>query len=116
MQLSIDLDPAPRDLRLRTARKLGAAAGEAAEQANDPTFGERAYAFIVRYVREHGPVAGEDVTLAAKAAGIRPVKDDRAFGPAYARAIRDGSIRVVGTCARVRGNGTAGGRVYGSGV
>lgn len=102
---------------LATARKLGVEAGQAcldkAEQT-DPDFGERAYAFIVDYVREHGPVPGEAVTLAAVVAGIQPA-DQRAFGPVYARAIRAGDIEVVGATNRVRGHGTSGGRVYGPG-
>lgn len=105
----------PRPQRLRTARRLGEEAAQAAEAVNDATFSQRAYAFIVRHIQVHGPIAGEEVVLAAKAAGIRPERDDRAFGAAFARALRAGAIRVVGTCRRVRGHGTAGGRVYAAG-
>lgn len=84
----------------------------------DPSFGARAYAFIVAYVREQaaalGSVPGEQVTLAAREAGIVP-SDDRAFGAIYAKAIRRGEIKVVGFCARVRGHGTSGGKLYAAG-
>lgn len=107
--------------RAATARRLGGEQMQLsldAATSADPSFGARAYAFIVAYVREQsakmGGVPGEQVTLAARAAGIAP-KDDRAFGAVYAKAIRSGEIRVVGTCPRVRGHGTAGGRLYASG-
>lgn len=116
MQLAINFNPAPHGQRVKTARKLGAEAGErAADKAGDE-FRERALDFITRYVAaQSAPVPGETVTLAAKAAGIKPINDDRAFGPVYARAIRENRIRVAGFCARVRGNGTAGGRLYAPG-
>lgn len=111
----------PHNLRAMTARRIGGEQMElalGAAEAADGSFGERAYAFIVRYVREQsalrGCVPGEDVTLAARDAGIRPA-DDRAFGSIYAKAIRLGDVRVVGTCARVRGHGAAGGRLYAAG-
>ncbi|AVQ84270.1 hypothetical protein [Variovorax sp. PMC12] len=103
--------------RVATARRLGEEAGQAslalAEQ-DDPDFGAKAYQFIVAYVRKRRRVPGESVTLACCLAGIRP-KDDRSFGPIYAKAIRAGDIRVVGTVARVRGHGSAGGKLYAPG-
>ena len=107
--------------RAATARRLGEQQMQLsfdAATSSDPSFGERAYAFIVAYVREQaaalGSVPGEQVTLAARAAGITP-SDDRAFGAIYAKAIRQGDIRVVGYCARVRGHGTSGGKLYAAG-
>lgn len=101
------------------ARQLGEQAGQmclALEVQRDPAFSERAYAFIVSHVRaQDAPISGELITLACKASGIVP-RDDRAFGPVYAKAIRNGEIRVVGFCARARGHGTAGGRLYAAGV
>lgn len=100
---------------LATARKLGDEAAQAAldgAETVDASFGTRAYAFIVSYIREHGPVAGEAVTLAARCAGIKPAKDDRAFGAIYAKALRNQEIKVVDTTHRVRGHGSAGGKVY----
>ena len=104
--------------RAATARRLGEHQMQLsldAATSTDPSFGARAYTFIVSYVREQsarlGSIPGEQVTLAARAAGIAP-GDDRAFGAIYAKAIRNGDICVVGTCPRVRGHGTAGGRLY----
>lgn len=95
---------------LATARKLGEQAAQAAlagAEQDDPTFGMRAYAFIVSYVREHGPVACEAVTLAARCAGIKPSKDDCAFGVIYAKALRNKDIRGGDSTYRVRGHGSA---------
>lgn len=105
----------PLAQRAATARRLGAEAGkncfELAE-TKDKSFGKRAYEFIVDYItKQPEPVPGESVTLACRRAGIAP-HDDRAFGPVYAKAIKNGDIRVVGSCQRVRGHGTAGGRLY----
>lgn len=108
--------------RAATARRIGEQQMQLsldAATSSDPSFGARAYVFIVNFVREQSEkaaagVPGEEVTLAARAAGITP-HDDRAFGAVYARAIRNGDIRVVGSCPRVRGHGTAGGRLYAPG-
>lgn len=103
-----------RDLsaELKVGRSVNAVS---VDKAGDE-FRERALDFITRYVAaQSAPVPVETVTLAAKAAGIKPINDDRAFGPVYARAIRENRIRVAGFCARVRGNGTAGGRLYAPG-
>ena len=114
----IAADPAYRARLLDTARALGEKGAQAAldnTEAADPTFGQRAYDFIVNYIREHGPVPGEAVTLAARCAGIKPAKDDRAFGFVYAKALRNEDIKVVDSTFRVRGHGSAGGKVYASG-
>lgn len=107
--------PLPHAQRVVVARKLGTEAANAAEfRASEeaPEFRARALQFIKDFVAaQTGPVAGEDITLAARQAGIRQ-KDDRAFGAIYSKAIRMGYIRVVGHCNRVRGHGTAGGRLY----
>lgn len=104
---------------IKAARKLGECGAQVAlDLANqrDPQFGAKAYAFIVRHIRSRrAPVSGEDVTLACRDAGIRP-HDDRAFGSIYAKAIRAGDIRAVGFCARKRGHGTAGARLYVAGA
>lgn len=76
-----------------------------------PRFSEQAYAFVVAYIKVHGPISGELVTNAAKHAGICP-DDDRAFGPIYARALRAGLVQVIGTTIRIKGHGTGGARVY----
>jgi hypothetical protein len=106
--------------RTRMARKLGAeAAGRAEERANAdaPGFSERALEHIRTTALAMLPEArmhGEDIVNSAKVAGIRP-PDDRAFGAIFAKAIRLGYIEPVGFAPRVKGHGTAGGRVYARG-
>ena len=105
--------------RAATARRFGEQQMQLsldAATSADPSFGERAYTFIVQYVRQQSsPVPGETVTLAAQRAGIGAGRDARAFGAIYAKAIRNGDIRVVGICARVRGHGSLGGKLYAAG-
>lgn len=115
-QLSIDFAP-----RVRFARKLGGEAMEAAlEKARqaDPTFAPRAVAFIERFMRDLGPgqtIHGEDLTNAIKGAGIVPANDDRAFGGVFVRARHAKLIVQVGSAPRLKGHGTAGGRIYAAG-
>lgn len=106
-----------RAKKIKVARKLGGEAGDrAADKAerHDPAFRARALDFIVNYIRQQGETTGESATLAAVLAGIRP-PDQRAFGPVYQEAIRKGLIRVVGYVPRVRGHGSAGGKLYAAG-
>ncbi|MNL45319.1 hypothetical protein D3C87_1679570 [compost metagenome] len=105
------------DAMVAAARAAGAVAGQlSAERAEDecPGFGERALTFIVDHVRQKGRVSGESVTLSAVKAGIKP-PDQRAFGPIYAKALRKGLIHVAGYVPRVRGHGSAGGKLYAPG-
>lgn len=101
------------------ARAAGAAAGEHARAKAEevcPDFSRRAYDFIANYAASTSQVqfSGEDLTNCMKAFGIVP-HDDRAFGAIFAKAIRRGVIRVVGYVPRVKGHGTAGGRLYAPG-
>ena len=99
---------------LQIARQQGAVMGElAADRAEraDPTFRERAQAHVLAYLKDHGTSSGELITDACKLAGIRP-PDDRAFGPVYAGLARKGMIVSAGFCARRKGHGTAGGRLW----
>ena len=106
--------------RTKMARKLGEEASNRAEdKANSdaPGFSERALEHIQKEMLAAGRgarVRGEDLVNSAKFAGIRPA-DDRAFGSVFARAIKQGVIEPVGFAPRVKGHGTAGGRVYGWG-
>lgn len=103
--------------RARTARRLGDEAGnhcaDKAEQG-DPEFRAKALEFIVAFIRQQGQATGESATLAAVLAGIRP-HDQRAFGPVYQTAIKRNLIRVIGYVPRVRGHGSAGGKLYAPG-
>lgn len=111
MQAEFDFTAPPP---LSVARAMGAAGAMlAAERADrtDPTFTERARAFIVQYLQDHGTTSGEVITDAAKQAGLQP-PDDRAFGVAYAGLARRGVIECAGFCLRRKGRGTAGGRLW----
>ena len=77
----------------------------------DPGFSVRASSFIVAYLRTYGPASGEDVTDAAKAAGIAP-GEDRAFGSIYASLARRGLIVAAGVTNRRKGHGSLGARVW----
>ena len=106
--------------RTKMARKLGAEAAQRAEdKANNdaPGFSERALEHIQKEMLAAGRdarVRGEDLVNSAKFSGIRPA-EDRAFGPVFQKAIREGLIEPVGFAPRTKGHGTAGGRVYGPG-
>jgi hypothetical protein len=113
LALIFDAPPAPA-YTVADARKAGDIAGErAADKAErlDDGFRERAQQFVLGYLKQHGASSGELMTDAAKLAGIRPL-DDRAFGPVYATLARKGLIVAAGFCARRKGHGTAGGRVW----
>jgi len=97
-----------------TPREVGAAAGELcldkAERAAFDSAG--ASRFILGQITRHGATSGEDLVDAAKLHGFRPT-DDRAFGPIFAALVRKNLIRSLGYCERVKGNGTAGCRLWG---
>lgn len=105
--------PAPPSAVAR-ARAAGDEAGErAAKRAErqDAAFRDRAAVFVTDYLRAHSTASSEDITDAAKCAGIVP-PDDRAFGPVYASLARRGRIAFAGYCVRRKGHGTAGGRLW----
>lgn len=110
MQLAIDFDtPA-----LPVAQALGEIGMKRAldrAEADEPGFSERAQAFVLEYLRVHGVSSGELITDACKLAGIKP-PDDRAFGPVYSKLARAGFIEPAGFCARRKGHGTSGGRLW----
>lgn len=106
MQLSIDFE---------SARAAGEQAGQAclskATRA-DPLFAQRAATAILNHLRAVQQASGEELTDVAIAHGaIAP--DSRAFGPVFSMLSRRGLIRTVGFCLRAKGNGTAGGRIWG---
>ena len=99
-QLSLEAAISARDEAMETIEKN---AGE--------LFRERAKAFVLNYLREHGEKPGEDITDACVKAGIVP-HDDRAFGPVYMALARKGLIEKCGLVVRRRGHGTTGGNVW----
>ena len=80
-----------------------------AEEGGFDTEGARD--FVLRHLARHGDMSGEALTEAARDAGFIP-HDDRAFGAVFGSLSRRGLIRCAGFCARKRGHGTAGGRIW----
>jgi hypothetical protein len=80
------------------------------------TFIARAKECALRYLREHGPTSGEDLTDVCKAAGIfpDPGRDDRDFGQVYQGLSNDKLItKVPGVdVPRRRGHRTSGGNLW----
>lgn len=102
MQLSLEWS---RELGERGIRRAASNA-----ERFQPGFTRHAAAFMLACLAR-GDMSGEDLTDAARRAGYCP-PDDRAFGAVF-RAILRGGARVVGTCPRRKGHGSAGGKVYG---
>lgn len=84
----------------------------AAHEQAQPSFCERAREFVLAYLREHGPSAGEWLVDRAKLAGIVPDSSDKAFGAVFGGLSRDGLIVKHGYCARTKAHGTAGGLIW----
>jgi hypothetical protein len=104
-QLAIDFTP--RDVGAMAANQC---LDKAERVAAFDTEGARF--FILGYLQKHGQQSGEVLTDACKDAGFKP-HDDRAFGSLFSSLARQNLIRTVGFCERRKGNGTAGGRVWG---
>lgn len=100
---------------LDRARFAGDLAGELctdkARRVADPHFAAKAERAILAHLRAAQQASGEELTLVARAHGAVP-HDDRAFGSVFASLSRRGRIRTVDMCMRVRGHGTAGGRIW----
>ncbi len=77
-------------------REAGMAAAEAHAEREHMGWGDLAYAFLVRYCRAHQTFVSENVSEAGRQWGLIQPPTDRAFGPVYRRAIRNGIIRQVG--------------------
>lgn len=71
----------------------------------------RAGFFVLSFLQASGPATGEQITDAAKAAGIAP-HDDRAFGPVLMRLSRGGLIEKCGFAERKKGHGSAGANLW----
>jgi hypothetical protein len=83
---------------------------EDAANRRQPGFSEAAENFILSLLRQ-GPLGGEQITNAAKRAGIVP-HNDKAFGPVLGRLSRARLIEKVGFTRRRKGHLTAGGIVW----
>lgn len=100
---------------LAAAQAAGAVAMESVEanaEANAPGFKTQARAFILSYLKA-GNAPGEQITDAAVRAGIVEKDKRRAMGPIYLGLARAKLIRKVGTCKRMYGHASDGGKIWG---
>lgn len=98
------------DFAIEQGRKGMQRAQMKAENALPGFTGDAADCMLAALLR-WGPLPGETLTDIAKLRGFVPA-DDRAFGSVFKRLLRDGA-QVVGTCPRVKGHGSSGGKIYG---
>ena len=108
-QTSIDFDPPYR--AMTDAREAGHVGAARAVQRCAPDFVARAKKFVIGYLSIRGQAPGEIIVDLCKLDGI-VATDDRAFGVVFASLSREGVIRCVGYCNRLKGHSTAGGRVW----
>lgn len=109
-QLAIQFDAPPLPVAVALGQAGTQLAADRAER-EQPGFQQRAQAFVLQYLAARGAASSEDITDACKAAGILP-SEDRAFGSVYQSLNRRGQIAFAGFCARKKGHGTAGGRLW----
>lgn len=84
-----------------------------AQRAN-PDFAENAKKAILKRL-DDGPCSGEVLVELCKAQGIRPVKDDRAFGGVFMSLANEKNpqIRCIRSdLPRKHGHGTSGGKLW----
>jgi hypothetical protein len=98
---------------LEEAIALRDAMMDQSDRAAGEWFKENAQAFIIAYLRDHGPTPGEDLTDKCLQAGIIPGCDLRAFGGVYLSLSKRRIIHKTGTCLRRKGHATSGGNVWG---
>lgn len=72
----------------------------------------QALEFVPQYLREHGEKSGEELTDAAKKAGIVPQNSDKAFGVVYKTLARDGIIERARFALRTKGHACAGASIW----
>lgn len=94
----------------RAAGQLGQHLATDRAERETPNFSARAEAAILAKLAT-GPASGEDLTDHVRASGVE-FKDGRALGCVIGSMSRRNLIRVVGTCPRRRGHGTAGGLIW----
>lgn len=77
----------------------------------EPTFVERAKAFVIAELKRRGPLSGEVLTDCCKLAGIKP-ENDKCFGAVLGGLSRAGLIVKAGYCERRKGHSCAGGLIW----
>lgn len=97
----------------RSQGELGMRRAESSADRRTPGFAARVADYMAALLTARGPMSGEDLVDAARAAGYCPA-DDRAFGAAFQRLRRDHGAPVLRSdLPRRRGHATSGGRLYG---
>lgn len=81
-------------------------------QGQTPGFAQDAADFVLRYLATHEEATGEQLSDAAKAAGIVPSTTDKAFGGVYRSLSHRGLIEKCGLAVRTKGHGTSGGNIW----
>ena len=85
---------------------------ERVERVTSADFRERAERFVLAYLAAHGATPGEVLTDKGwTLGGLRP-SSLKHWGPVFAKLHRRRVIHCVGYVPRMRGHGTAGGRVW----
>lgn len=112
-QVAFDFGEAPARTTpsAKDARLLGEAAMARVAKAAGARFMQQARKAAIAYLEKVPHSSTELMTDAIKRAGVKPPKDDRAFGPVYAGLLADKTIVKIGDCKRRKGHGTSGGSV-----
>ncbi len=78
--------------------KADAGMRQALERAHgiEPSWGDRAYLWIVEYAKTHRRFISEECTQMGDASGFASPADARAWGVPFRRAARQGIIRKIG--------------------
>lgn len=85
---------------------------DAVVETSGEVFQHLAKAYIIEYLRRHGPTPGEDLTDKCLEIGIVP-HNTKAFGGVFLCLSKRGIIYKVDTCLRRKGHATSGGNVWG---
>lgn len=96
------------------AGHLGMRRAESSADRRTPGFAARVASYMAALLTARGPMSGEDLVDAAKAAGFHGTGDDRCFGAAFTRLrLEHGAPILRSDLPRRRGHATSGGRLYG---
>jgi hypothetical protein len=102
------------NLSAKQIRELGQLCAEMATRRAErerKNFSTDAQRLMLDALTENGPMTGEQLVDACKAAELRPA-DDRAFGSVIGQLSRKRLIRCVGEAQRKKGHGTRGASIW----